>query len=291
MNRGTEPIILILIILSVVILTIQSAPSVYTHPRPTSGYFHSWEDYVLFVLFIFFTIEIIARVVVTGLVINPAETIDLNTNLPSSPSAYSPHPLIRSSSPNSLQRVASNPFEAIRARLSTSPSPSQNRDNLTYPPTQHQTKKDTYSSTWSSHGTGTSLFEPSRRTQNASTDTTATASTSFSKRSRNSLGPNVAAATPFVLSIRRQRTTYQQAFLRHSWNRLDAIAVVSFWIAFVLAETGEESRDNLYIFRALSVLRATRLLSITEGTTVCSSFFFVLFLKGERELMGKTGNG
>lgn len=51
----TEPLILCLIIVDTIVLTIQAAPNVYEHPRPTKGYFHTWEDWALFVLFCLFT--------------------------------------------------------------------------------------------------------------------------------------------------------------------------------------------------------------------------------------------
>lgn len=58
----TEPFILILIILNAIILTIQAFPSLTlptangpTLPPKIKGYFHTWEDYALFALFIVFT--------------------------------------------------------------------------------------------------------------------------------------------------------------------------------------------------------------------------------------------
>ncbi|KAK3110601.1 calcium channel protein, partial [Teratosphaeriaceae sp. CCFEE 6253] len=59
-----------------------------------------------------------------------------------------------------------------------------------------------------------------------------------------------------------------RAFLRHSFNRLDFLAVMSFWVSFVLAASGIESRYHLYVFRMLSCLRIVRLLGITSGTSV-----------------------
>lgn len=50
----TEPVILLLILLNVIVLTIQSTPALFT-PRTATTYFNEWEDYVLFVLFIVFT--------------------------------------------------------------------------------------------------------------------------------------------------------------------------------------------------------------------------------------------
>ncbi|CAK7275009.1 calcium channel protein, partial [Sporothrix epigloea] len=57
----------------------------------------------------------------------------------------------------------------------------------------------------------------------------------------------------------------RRAFLRHSFSRLDFVAVVSFWISFVLCITGIEYRYHIYVFRMLSCLRIVRLLGITKG--------------------------
>jgi voltage-dependent calcium channel len=59
-----------------------------------------------------------------------------------------------------------------------------------------------------------------------------------------------------------------RAYLRHSFNRLDFLAVVSFWISFGLGMAGIESSKHQYVFRMLSCLRILRLLLITSGTTV-----------------------
>ena len=52
--RWTEPAILVLIIANVVVLAIQ-ASNPLNAPRIDDGYFHSWEDVVLLVLFAAFT--------------------------------------------------------------------------------------------------------------------------------------------------------------------------------------------------------------------------------------------
>jgi hypothetical protein len=79
---------------------------------------------------------------------------------------------------------------------------------------------------------------------------------------------------PFQFSMRLARdiTRRNLPYLRHSWTRIDAIAVVAFWITFILAQTGvERGRYHIGIFRALSVLRTARLLTITSGTTVSAT--------------------
>jgi hypothetical protein len=59
-----------------------------------------------------------------------------------------------------------------------------------------------------------------------------------------------------------------RAYLRHSFNRLDFVAVVSFWISFSLNMTNIEWGHRLYVFKMMSCLRILRLLNITSGTSV-----------------------
>ena len=60
----------------------------------------------------------------------------------------------------------------------------------------------------------------------------------------------------------------RRAFLRHSFSRLDFIALVSFWISFILRAFGIVSRYHLYVFEMMSCLRILRLLNFTSGTSV-----------------------
>ncbi|KAF2266880.1 hypothetical protein CC78DRAFT_458268 [Lojkania enalia] len=60
----------------------------------------------------------------------------------------------------------------------------------------------------------------------------------------------------------------RRAYLRHSFNRTDFVAVISFWIAFLLSVIGVESNSHILIFRMLSCLRIIRLLNLTSGTSV-----------------------
>ena len=59
-----------------------------------------------------------------------------------------------------------------------------------------------------------------------------------------------------------------RAFLRHSFNRLDFVAVVCYWISFLLAISGVEAKQHIHIFRMLGCLRILRLLSLTSGTSI-----------------------
>jgi hypothetical protein len=74
----------------------------------------------------------------------------------------------------------------------------------------------------------------------------------------------------FSVNLARRVTRRNLPYLRHSWTRTDAVSVTAFWITLVLAQTGVEhsAAHHIGVFRALSVLRIARLLSITSGTTV-----------------------
>jgi hypothetical protein len=59
-----------------------------------------------------------------------------------------------------------------------------------------------------------------------------------------------------------------RAYLRHSFNRTDFVAVVSYWIAFALNLMGIQNSRVVLVFEMLSCLRIIRLLNLTSGTSV-----------------------
>lgn len=321
--------------LQVVVQTIQASPDVYEHPRPTKGYFHSWEDWVLFAIFCAFTVEILGRIVVTGLLINPPRPPMppelLKTDVYGTPKR-SPSLVIKIQSrlsplPSPLASPTSSRAPPFPSPSRRSPLPSPTRlsplppsptgpahpsglppgstaitaitaiDHVRFDSANDSSislirdDSATPSGERGASGIGLGFSAPaatvypphSVRAGLASSFSAATApaaANSSSASTRSSLSgiggaggpsPFTSATTPYALSVKRQRATYQQAFLRHSWNRIDALAVTCFWVSFALAVTGKEAEDNLWFFRALSVLRATRLLAMTAGTQVRSS--------------------
>lgn len=59
-----------------------------------------------------------------------------------------------------------------------------------------------------------------------------------------------------------------RAYLRHSFNRTDFVAVISFWISFVLGAFDINNSRVILVFDMLSCLRIIRLLNLTSGTSV-----------------------
>lgn len=93
--------------------------------------------------------------------------------------------------------------------------------------------------------------------------------------------PSDVLSLPFRLSITNayDKTRRNVPYLRHSWTRIDFVAIVSFWISFALATAGvERGNSHIGIFRAMSVIRITRLFTITSGTTVGASIVVFCWL-------------
>lgn len=77
----TEPLILILIIIQTIALTVQAAPSMEYGGRP-QGWGGGVIDYLLLALFILYTLEIAAKIIVSGFVNNAAEYSARTSNMP-----------------------------------------------------------------------------------------------------------------------------------------------------------------------------------------------------------------
>lgn len=203
----TEPFILVLIILQAVLLTIESANNVFApgHGRPTH-WGHRWIDWAILVLFIVFTLELIARIIVSGFLLNAAEysTIDRSKGIRAAvadqyKAIFQPHSNRKSAKPSSMQ-MPSEP-----ATIS--------RSFTTFMQSQHQ-------------------------------------------------------AMPETLEEQQRFQLARRAFLRHSFNRLDFVAVCSYWISLILGIAGIEAASHFYLFKMLSCLRILRLLAVTQGTSI-----------------------
>ena len=200
----TEPTILILIVVQTILLAVDAArPEEYnTAPRAWQS---SWIDIGLLVLFIIYSVEIVARIIVSGFVKNAAEysTVDRQLSL----RAAFAHRVRAFFAPHSQSSARPTGKEAV-------PEPSIIR--------------------------------------------------SFT---------NVQAQADIPGHSRQQQRVRlaRRAFLRHSFNRLDFLAVVSFWISCVLKIVMVQPSRHMYIFQMLSCLRILRLLGLTSGTSVSFS--------------------
>ena len=199
----TEPIILILIVIQTVILAVDAASRSSYDQRPIA-----WRDsrvhFGLVSLFTIYTIEIVARIIVSGLVKNAEEYSTVDTTLG---------------------------FKAAlidRVRMFFAPqSQSAARKQMNEAKIEPSILRSF---------TGVPLLTDGDQPGN---------------------------------SRQQQRVRLaRRAFLRHGFNRLDFVAVVSFWIETILSLVMAQQDHHIYVFQMLSCLRILRLLSLTQGTSV-----------------------
>lgn len=201
-----EPFILAIIIVQTILLIVESSQSVFDRPMAVR-WGSSRLDYVFFVIFVIYTLEIAAKIMVSGFLFNPVEYSTLNRSL------------------------------GFRKAIA------EKGRNLITPHRQMTTKKVSFLPQ-----------EPQ------------------SSILRTFTGMNAPEAESYDDPLHKRRVRLaHRAFLRHSFNRLDFVAVVAFWVSFLLSIDGVETTHQLYIFRMLSCLRILRLLALTNGTSVRSS--------------------
>ncbi|CAZ82135.1 unnamed protein product [Tuber melanosporum] len=203
-HPATEPLILLLILIQTILLAIDAAPSIYEDPRSKS-WGTSNIDYALLVLFSIYTVEIIARCIVSGVFLNPRAEND----------------------PKGRGELRRRVMEGTHKLLSPRRKPSVRAPS------------------------------PSRLEQPPSLLRSLTSNLQLADR-----------AIPVDGQCQVRLRMARRAFLRHSFNRLDFVAVVSYWISLWLCITGVEAERHLYVFRMMSCLRILRLLGITSGTSV-----------------------
>ena len=197
----TEPVILILIVVQTILLAIDSAKPV-TGTGPLKAWNSSWIGFALLALFCIYTLEIVARIMVSGLIKNADE--------------YSTLDIAR----------------GLRVALS-------DRVRTFFAPQKQMTMKD---------GAREAEQQPSIL--------------------RSFTGAQLHVDQPGHSRQQQRVRLARRAFLRHGFNRLDFVAVISFWIMIILSVAKVEGKRHLLLFRMLSCLRILRLLGLTSGTSV-----------------------
>jgi voltage-dependent calcium channel len=278
LHSATEPTILVVIIAQTIFLIIQAAPNVETYPE-TLNWGASWVDYCLLAVFVFYSLEVIVRIIVSGFIFNPPTALEqYHHDIGPRPSAATiQHDTrSRSKSPSRMdtlkrqystyrppRRSVSQPRSAapadLRRQYSTirtaSPGPVQERGRsaqVQWPHLAPTESREALAGPISPNDYPVPIFSAATFHRHDGEDETQ------------------------VLRSRAKARLARRAYLRHSFNRVDFIAVVSYWIALVLELTGLMSLHHIYIFRMLACLRIFRLLGLTEGMSVLPTCLFVL---------------
>ncbi|KAG0025903.1 calcium channel protein [Podila clonocystis] len=187
-----------------------------------------WTDYGLFVIFILYTIEIGSRVVVSGLILYPkdGEQIRKYFGKPErTDNLHDTNPTILRKSPNAQKRQST-----------MAPSATLKQTEATLP--MHNMPA----------GRATTIIDFAVGRQ-----------TTFAQHIPTYMDPLIAYKPQFVAPA-----VAQIPFLRHTFNRIDFIAVICYWIDFSLMVAGVE---NIYFFKTIAAMRTLRLLNITAGSS------------------------
>lgn len=203
-HPATEPAILVFIVAQTILLAVDAAPALKYGERP-KVWTGSAIDIVLLILFSIYTLEIIAKIIVSGLIKNPYEHSTVNWSL---------------GFKNAITELSRSFFAGNK---------------------QSSVK----------NSSGASDPQPSIL--------------------RSFTGAQGLADIPGNSRDQQAFRLARRAFLRHSFNRLDLLAVVSFWVSFALSLSLVEENRHIYVLRMLSCLRILRLLSLTSGTSVINT--------------------
>ncbi|KAF8489571.1 Ion transport protein-domain-containing protein, partial [Russula emetica] len=283
----SQPLILCSIIFYAVLLTIQSSRTLTLStpnatPPAVKGYFHMWEDYIIFALFVFFSFESFARICVSGLILDPEVPIRAILAITSTRRITNPRQPHQSLTP---PRPPLQPASAAKAHSSIAfgISTAMSRDLLRFllatlrgtrlPPLlwEGRLHRLLHLASHSSDPSLPTVNEPTPRLHSSKRPSSSPPRSTSRQQQQQQPQEKEVLLLPFQFSVNlaRRVTRRNLPYLRHSWTRTDAVSVVAFWITFVLAQTGVEhsATRHLGLFRALSVLRTARLLSITSGTT------------------------
>lgn len=242
-----EPTILCMILVHLVILVVFTSRNVQSLPyeRPA---LRTPEGWILLGVFILYTLEMLARIIVSGLVINPPplSTSDDKTDTGMAPR----HEL--SNTRDVLQQWYDDVYDAVDRFLHP------------YSGRVRQHALDKLSSLQPTQGVamvGSRPPEDDERVPDRALE-----STHWLYLVYREIVVVLLHLSNSITGDTLQMS--ERAYLRHSWHRVDAISVISFWISVGLQAAGAEHTSNydVYLFRSLSMLRCTRLLGMWEGT-------------------------
>ncbi|SJL12371.1 uncharacterized protein ARMOST_15797 [Armillaria ostoyae] len=201
------------------------------------GYFQTWEDYVLFVLFIIFTLEACARICVSRFLFDPEIPASSLFTVFSSHCDTNIAPAVSSSAAAAQLSLSCNfsitqRLHNFNRNLSRPFALSSSRATLMDDNTVNGPKNDVTALEKSKHAV---QFSQSFALEPKPTFLSQINPFHSSVKSDYVL-------LPFQLSLKQthDKTHRNIPYLCHSWCRIDFVAIVSFWILFILALTGVE---------------------------------------------------
>ncbi|WFD06570.1 calcium channel protein [Malassezia vespertilionis] len=263
-----EPLILAIIVMQLVVLIISSSRNVVKHPL-LDDWLSGPEAVVLLVVFSIYTMEMGARIIVSGLLIDPPPLTNAQGRRGSVASESSKEGLEHDEVPLHMQSntryVLGQWLMQLRRFLKREmypygPLAREYTDSHTsrFQPTEGvaRGRQDVYGNV--DHRIGAPFTVPYARSYAEERSPFFTVWRSF-----------LTVCVRFTHSITGDPAEMtNRAYLRHSWQRVDIISIISYWIALSLQISHTQTMPNrhIYLFRALSVLRCARLMMVPDGT-------------------------
>ncbi|WFD25877.1 calcium channel protein [Malassezia nana] len=240
-----EPFILILILINLIVLIVTSSRDVRRYPH-NSDNLNEAEGVILLVVFVLYTLDMMARIIVSGLIINPPSATDMDGKESSNAPFYE-----QSNTKEVLFNVWNSYVDSVIRFLRPYSKEVQ----------EHAEAK------LASYNPVEGLVS------NANDISTDKPESTPTEESHHWIMRVFYQAVSVCLHVSHTITGDREqlctrAYLRHSWNRVDCLAILCYWVALGLqiSSTDDTPQHHIYIFRALSVLRCSRLLGLWEGT-------------------------
>ncbi|KAG0053161.1 calcium channel protein [Gryganskiella cystojenkinii] len=208
-----------------------------------------WTDYGLLVVFVLYTLELGSRIIVNGLIFYPKDGEKIRKYFGKKQRTDNLH----DTNPTLLRKYPN----AIRRQTMLAPS-------ATFKPAEHITPSSTIRPSELAHGQAVAQAQAAPLYSNpggrATTiiDFAVGRQTTVTQFIPTYMDPLIAYRPQFIAA-----TGAQIPFLRHTFNRIDFIAVLCYWIDFCLMMAGVQ---HIYFFKTVAAMRTLRLLNITAGS-------------------------
>lgn len=215
------------------------------NPEALGGYYYAgynWADYILIGINIVYTVEVIGKIIAYGFVFDKVMFDELGLEYPLSGFLLSLKKFVNNIPFTSIIR-SSFYKRKLLSRMLAYPSNFNSKDESLLPETpydHHQTRLRSTSAA--------SVTEGASPPKNIRTQNTFLHSTKYRKKF--------------------DEMNLHRAYLHTSWQVIDFISMVCFWISLPLSINHYDARHHIFLFRALSCLRILRLCNLTTGTNI-----------------------
>lgn len=240
----TSSVLLLLLIFQTVLLAYRE-----WNPEALGGYYYAgnnWADYILMGINFVYTAEILAKIIAYGFLFDKVMFDELGLDYPLTGFLQSAKTVVNNIPFTSIIKRTFYKRRLKARMLADSPSSLNSKYDRFMLPESHFNHHE--SGNRQRSGSAASIAEGAAPSRNLRTQNT------FLHSSK----------------IRRKvdEMNLHRAYLRTSWQVIDFISMVCFWISLFLSIDHYDARQHIFHFRALSCLRILRLCNLTTGTNI-----------------------